>query len=158
MLAAVGAVLWAVATYAGAVLANRRMTLGFAESVRDSDFQLVLLGCGVVVWAVVGLPLVFGVMLGRELRDRALARAVTGPVVFRGVVDPRRGYDDGRQPEYYLAIDDGTTERLPAYRAGQSTVARVVEGDVVRASVTRTGVPRVLHLVVLDPAPTFPPP
>jgi hypothetical protein len=156
LLLAAAAVLWAVATYVAAVVVNRWLALGFVESVEDSDFQLVLLACGLIVWVVVGVPLLFGAMLVREVRDRSLARAVTGPVVFRGVFDPRRGPDDGRRPEFYVAIDDGTSERLPAYRIGQGTVSRITEGDVVRASVTRTGVPRVLHLVLLEAAPPGP--
>ena len=156
LLLAGAAVLWAAVTYVAAMVVNRRLALGFAESFRDSDFQLVLLACGLVVWVVVGLPLLFGAMLVREVRDRTLARAVTGPVVFRGVFDPRRGPDDARRPEFYVAVDDGTSERLPAYRIGQGTVSRITEGDVVRVAVTRTGVPRVLHLVLLEAAPPVP--
>jgi hypothetical protein len=150
------AAVWAALTYVAALVANRRLALGFVESVGDSDFQLVLLACGLMVWVGVGVPLLFGTMLVREVRDRMLARAVTGELVFRGVFDPRRAPDDGRRPEFYVAIDDGTAERLPAYRIGQWTVSRFAEGDVVRASVTRTGVLRVLHLTLLEPAP--PPP
>jgi len=156
LLLAAAAVLWAAVTYVAAVVVNRRLALGFEESVSDSDFQLVLLACGLIAWVVAGLPLMFGTILVREVRDRTLARAVTGPVVFRGVFDPRRAPDDGRRPEFYVAIDDGVSERLPAYRIGQGTVARLAEGDVVRASVTRTGVPRVLHLVLLETAPPAP--
>jgi hypothetical protein len=156
LLLAAAAVLWAAATYVAAVVVNRRLALGFVESVQDSDFQLVLLAGGLIVWVVVALPLIFGTMIVWEVRDRMLARAVTGPVVFRGVFDPRRGPDDGGRPEFYVAIDDGISERLPAYRIGRVTVSRLAEGDVVRASVTRTGVPRVLHLVLLEPAPSAP--
>lgn len=156
LLLAVATVLWAAVTYVAAMVVNRRLALGFVESFDDSDYQLVLLACGLAVWVVVGLPLLFGAMLLREVRDRTLARAVTGPVVFRGMLDPRRGPDDDRRPEFYVAIDDGTAERLPAYRIGQGTLSRIAEGDVVRASVTRTGVLRVLHLVVLEAAPPAP--
>jgi hypothetical protein len=156
LLLAVAAVVWAGVTYVVSVAVNRQLALGFAESVGDSDFQLVLLACGLMVWVVIGLPLLFGAMIVREVRDRMLARALTGPVVFRGVFDPRRAPDDGSRPEFYVAIDDGTSDRLPAYRIGQGTVSRIAEGDVVRVSVTRTGVLRVLHLVLLEPAPPTP--
>jgi len=150
---AVGAAVWAAVTYPVAVLANRRLELGFVESVRDADFQLVLMACGLGVWVVAGLPVVLGAMAVRALRDRILADLLEGTVVFRGAFDPRRSYDDNRRVEYYVAVDDGSSDRVPAYRCDPVTVMRLAEGDVVRASVTRTGVRRVLHLVVVTPLP-----
>ena len=138
---------WAAVTYVAALVVNRRLDLGFTESLRDGEFQLVLMACGMLVWVVAGLPLVFGAMAFRALTERTRARVVEGTLVFRGEFDPRRSIDDNRRMEYYVAIDDGTSDRVPAYSCSWSTAAHVVEGDVVRASVTPAG--RLLHLVLV---------
>src|SRR4029453_5402796 len=91
------AAMWAAATYAAAVVVNRRLELGFTESVQDSEFQLVLLAVGAGVGGVAGLPLLFGWWVYKAVRDRTSAGAVTGTVVFRGEIDPRRGIDDNRR-------------------------------------------------------------
>jgi len=142
---------WAAVTYVAAVAANRRLGLRFTESPADGEFQLVLMACGTLVWVVLGVPLVLGALAFRALTERTRARVVAGTVVFRGELDPRRSIDDDRRPEYYVAIDDGTSDRVPAYLCSWSTAAHAREGDVVRASVTPTG--RLLHLVLLAEAP-----
>jgi hypothetical protein len=149
-LAVAGAV-WAAATYVLALVLNRRLDLVASESLGDGEFQVVLMACGAAVWIVAGIPLVFGLMLVRAVGERMSARVVTGTVVFRGAFDPRRDVDDNRRVEYYVAVDDGLADHVPAYAGSYGTVSRVAEGDVVRASVTPAG--RLLHLVVVDPAP-----
>ena len=147
-LAVAGAV-WAGASYVLALVLNRRLDLVASESLADGEFQVLLMASGAAVWIVAGIPLVFGAMLVSAVGERRSARVVAGTVVFRGAFDPRRSVDDNRRVEYYVAVDDGLSDRVPAYAGPHGRVSRVAEGDVVRASVTPTG--RLLHLVVVDP-------
>jgi hypothetical protein len=132
---------WAAATVVVGTVVEQRLD--------GADLGLALLVSGTLLWVVLGLPALAARWVLREVRERAGAVPVTGTVVFRGEYDPRRNVDDDRRLEYYLAIDDGTSSRVPAYRTSHRVVTRTTEGDVVRAAVTRTR-PRILHLAVLS--------
>jgi hypothetical protein len=85
-----------------------------------------------VVVAVAALVALFAaIQLVRGAIDLFAHRQVTGLVVRAR----RQGSDD--KPQFYLAVDDDSTDRIRAWRVRPQVYQRTSEGVFVAASVTR---------------------
>jgi len=132
------ALLWGGA--AGAAIAglvrlaseDRDRSLGFSQSTHDWIGRVALVGIGlcalVVLWALW--------VLARAVPDLWSHRTVTGEVVR----DRRRQqvFAAGNQPKYwyYLAVDDGSSEHVRAWRVRAPLWSRCRQGETVTAEVT----------------------
>jgi hypothetical protein len=125
---AVAAIVW----LAGIASEGRDRSLGFDQQTHDWIGRTALIGVGlaavVVVWAVS--------VLVRAVPDLWSRRTVTGEIVR----DRRRTqvFAAGNQPRYwyYLAVDDGSSDRLRAWRIRAQLWQQCHQGETVTAEIT----------------------
>jgi hypothetical protein len=86
----------------------------------------------------------------RAVIDLFAKREVTG-MVLRA-----RRYGSDEQPQFYLGVDDDSTDRIRAWRVRSQLFARAPEGGYVRATVTRNL--RFVRELTLADAPAAPAP
>lgn len=124
--------------------------LGLADDARPAGFSQhawdwtgrALLGLGAVAGGVlVGAVIV----LVRAVPDCAQRRTVTGELVRRRRFEGWSSSGDQRRYRYYVAVDDGSAERIVAWRVRESLWQNTIQGETVAADVTpRLGYVRTL--------------
>ncbi len=87
--------------------------------------EIAALALGVVVAVAAGIQLLRGAF------DLFAKRQVAGEILRA------RRYGSEDKPQYYLAVDDGSTDRIRAWRVRRELYVRVPEGAWVTATVTR---------------------
>jgi hypothetical protein len=126
---AAGLLLWL------AVQVDREAAASSVErQLRIAEAALVVIGG----WVGIGAT----VQLVRGAIDLFVHREVTG-LVLRA---RRQGSDE--KPQFYLAVDDGSTDRIRAFRVRGDIYTRASEGDHITVSVT----PNLRHVRALSPA------
>jgi hypothetical protein len=138
--AAGAAIVW----LAGVAGDERDASLGFDQSTRDWVGRIALIGIAlaalVVLWALW--------VLVRAVPDLWTRRTVTGEIVR----DRRRTqvFSSGNQPRYwyYLAVDEGSAERVRAWRVRPDLWRTCHQGETVTAEVT----PGLAYVRSIEPA------
>lgn len=127
----------------GDPLADARADLGIAGSGSDGELVAYAVGLAVFVAVAAGLAL-----RGAAMAWSGLADLVTGRATVEGRVLRKRNASSDKRVVYYLAVDDGTTDRVRAWRFRRAVSPH--PGDTVRAGVTR----RLQHVADLELART----
>lgn len=131
-----------VATLLGVAVASGALALagsvggGTVDLVRsDTVPWAVRLAVGLVVATIVAAG-TFAVLAGLTMLAAGFADLVRPRRTVEGRVLRVRERSDGRDHRYWhVAVDDGTTDRIRAWRVDDEP--RVAQGDTVRASVSR---------------------
>lgn len=106
-----------------------------------SDGEMVAYAAGLAIFVTVAAGLA---LRGLAMAWAGLADLVTGRTAVEGRVLRKRNASRDKQVVYYLAVDDGTTDRLRAWRFRRAVSPH--PGDMVRAGVTR----RLQHVADLE--------
>jgi hypothetical protein len=89
------------------------------------------------VTAVLALPLLWSAWtLGRAVPDLFTTQTVTGTVLRCRKRSRASSSRDTPKYWYYVAVDDGSRDRIPAYRVSEDLYGRVRQGQAVTAEVT----------------------
>jgi hypothetical protein len=143
-----GAAGLAIAWLADVAGSGRDRSLGFSQSTYDWVGRIALLGIGVcalvVVWAIW--------VLVRAVPDLWSRRTVTGEIVRAR--RRTQGMSSGNQPKYwyYLAVDDGSTDHIRAWRVRAPVWSGCYQGELVNATVT----PGLAYVRSVEPATASP--
>jgi hypothetical protein len=90
-----------------------------------------------IVTAVLVLPLAWGVwVLVRAVPDLFTTRTVTGTALRCRMRTRASSSRDAPKYWYYVAIDDGSRDRIAAYRVSEALYRKVRQGQTVTAEVT----------------------
>jgi Predicted membrane protein (DUF2207) len=131
---AAGLLLWVAVQ-----LDDAAATSSAEEQLRAAEAALVVVGGLIAVGAAVQLV--------RGAIDLFVHREVTG-LVLRA-----RRQGSNEKPQLYLAVDDGSTDRIRAFRVRSDIYNRASEGDFVTASFS----PNLRHVRALSAGPPPPP-
>jgi hypothetical protein len=139
-----------IAWLAGVAGEGRDQSLGFDQSTYDWVGRIALIGIGVasvvVVWALW--------VLARAVPDLWSRRTVRGEIVR----DRRRPqvFSSGNQPKYwyYLAVDDGSSDRIRAWRVRAALWQQCHQGEQVQVELT----PGLGYVRSITPVPEPTPP
>jgi hypothetical protein len=134
----------ALATFLGLFWAGLSVWLLTRAGELDGDV-------GLAVTAVVGLPLLWAAWdLVNAVSDLFTRRTMTATAVR---CRPRKrilASDDPPKYWYYVALDDGSRDRIAAYRVREELYRQVHQGQTVTVDVT----PRLGHVRTLGPTPS----
>jgi hypothetical protein len=101
-----------------------------------------------IATAVLALPVLWSVwVLARSLPDLFTTRTVTGTVLRCRKRTRSSSSRDTPKYHYYVAVDDGSRDRIAAYRVSAELYGRVRQGQSVTATVT----PRLGYVRAFDP-------
>jgi hypothetical protein len=116
-----------------------------APSPFAADGEAIAYATGLAVYVTVAGGLA---LRGAAMAWTGLADLVTGRTAVEGRVLRRRNASSDKRVVYYLAVDDGTTDRVRAWRFRRAVSPH--PGDMVRARVTH----RLQHVADLEPVRT----
>jgi hypothetical protein len=108
------------------------VVVGAAVLLYGSGLSLLDAGIfGIVLLVVLGIPVILGVaVVIMAASDWRTAMEVAGPILRL------RSFGDDKKQRYYVAVDDGNSPEIRAFKVGAGVYAGLEQGEVVTVRAT----------------------